>query len=385
LLLVAVLALVAPVHAQGAPQVAPIAYDQSVSETITNEAFYDWWQLDVQQGDDIVVDMQGADGLAPLIGILAPGGDLKAHSDDGQPGGKVELEYTADADGKYTIVATRVGNANGTTTGSYTLLVRRANPGATAGNDRVEVEFRCKDVLGITAAMISFTENAPEGTLYRLSIYGLDGFQPVVRFYIESQNYTECPTQGKSTQGDQLMLPGETPITISADQTVNTVQHVIRSNAQIGQVQLTIGTKDGTSGRYVAVIEGFSVTRSQGVDTIQARLGPLARSSTMFVYMIKSPGVRLDPYVSLENADLSKVITCDDAGRRGCEDVPSMVGDGVRFASDSTFLIGDRFDAGLKLAPGNTDPLYIDMGSRQGDTEGSYGVLIMGEMPPQPK
>jgi hypothetical protein len=135
----------------------------------------------------------------------------------------------------------------------------------------------------------------------------------------------------------------------------------------------------------VAVIEGFSVTRSQGVDTIQARLGPLARSSTMFVYMIKSPGVRLDPYVSLENADLSKVITCDDAGRRGCEDVPSMVGDGVRFASDSTFLIGDRFDAGLKLAPGNTDPLYIDMGSRQGDTEGSYGVLIMGEMPPQPK
>ena len=52
------------------PLVAGINYGMSVQETITDRAFFDWWQLDAAIGDEIVVSMEAADGLQPLLGLL---------------------------------------------------------------------------------------------------------------------------------------------------------------------------------------------------------------------------------------------------------------------------------------------------------------------------
>src|SRR5690606_19871969 len=120
----------APLAAQDddLPVTTFIAFDDIVTETLTETAFWDWWQIQANEGDIIVADMIAEDALEPLLGILGPDGDLLDRSEDGPPGGSVSLEYTTPAAGEYTIVATRVGNANGTSTGPYTLQVRRANP-----------------------------------------------------------------------------------------------------------------------------------------------------------------------------------------------------------------------------------------------------------------
>jgi hypothetical protein len=367
--------------AQGVESTPPIAYDQVVTDDLTNEQFFDWWKLDAAAGDIIVVDMQAASGLAPLIGILAPGGDLVARSDDGPVDSKVQVEYTAETDGPFLVVATRVGNENGTTTGTYTLVVRRANPNAATDNDLQEVEFRCNDVIATTAATLEFADDAADLAYYRISIYGLDGFQPVIRVHYSAQDYTACFKDAQAMAGDLYTLPDADPLTLTEDRLDTAAQLTVRSAHLVGDVTLTIGDVNGVPGRYLAVIEGFSIARPGDTDILQARLGPLARDTALLVYMVGAEASRLDPFIRIDTDDPAAAeISCDDTGRRGCDDVPSIIGAGVRF-NDDVNVIGDRFDAGLRLAPGNPDPLYLELSSRENDTYGGYSLVIVGEMP----
>jgi hypothetical protein len=75
-------------------------------------------------------------------------------------------------------------------------------------------------------------------------------------------------------------------------------------------------------------------------------------------------------------------ISCDDAGRRACAEVPSFNGAGVVFNLGGQ-IVGDRFDAGLNFALGNTDWQEIELGSFSGDTGGDYALVLVGELPPR--
>src|SRR5690349_19145923 len=93
--------------------IAPIGYNAPQIDTITDRYFFDWWRIPLTQGSAIAVEMQGRDGLAPLIGILDPGQNLLVRSDTSrppEPNGLAALEFTASTDGEFTIVATRDGN-----------------------------------------------------------------------------------------------------------------------------------------------------------------------------------------------------------------------------------------------------------------------------------
>jgi hypothetical protein len=95
--------------------------------------------------------------------------------------------------------------------------------------------------------------------------------------------------------------------------------------------------------------------------------------------MIGASDSRLDPFVRL---DTPEGIECDDAGRRGCDEVPSITGAGVAI-NDGVTITGDRFDAGLRLAPGHPDPLTLELSSRKSGTYGEYALLVIGELPPR--
>ena len=160
------------------PLSEPISYDQPVSDSLSQRAFWDWWQLQAAEGDLIVAEMQAGDTLEPLLGILDAEGMLLARSDDGEPGGTVTLEYRAEQAGQYTIVATRVGNEDGISTGPYQLLVRQAN--LPRLNPYQEVTFRCQDYEVTNAATLVVEEDAQPGGPVIVAVYGLDGFEPVI-------------------------------------------------------------------------------------------------------------------------------------------------------------------------------------------------------------
>jgi hypothetical protein len=379
------LSLALPVRAQDndAPKVVDINYNQEVKDTITNVAIFDWWRVQAGPGDQMVVEMSAADGLAPLLGILNAGGELVRRSLDGAPNGTVKLEYTTPNPGQYTIVATRVGNANGATTGSYTLRLRRANEPAVRDDTYQDVTFRCDKDEATTAATIKFGDDLRKDLNYRITVYGIDGFSPVIRVYIGKRpDFKACSTDARRTVGDSFSLPGEASRTLPADPTGQAAQLNLVGGEEMGLVTLTIGSKDGKPGRYLAVIEGFTIDPANELDVLEARIGPLAAKSTaLLVYMAATANSRLDP---LMNAPVSAQ-TCDDAGRRACADVPTLVGARVVLNEGGrvTTISGTRGDAGLLLKPGNPDPISLELGSRAGSTHGAYAIWVIGELPPR--
>jgi hypothetical protein len=384
-LLVGVLILLAvPAMAQDddTPTVMPINYDDNVDETLTQNAFFDWWQITAQKGDNIVVDMTASGGLEPLIGLLDSGGTLVMRSEDGAAGSTVTLEYIIPEDGQYTIVATRVGNAEGTSTGSYSLRLRIANPPVEDVNPYQDVTFRCDDHEVTTASTLVFQEDPVTDLGHRITVYGLDGFRPVIRLNVDSPNeYEICNTDAQWTLGDTFTLPGENARTIAEDDLEGVSQFLVNHAENAGVITITIGSQDGQPGRYMAVIEGFNIDPATDIDAVEVRVGPLAAKATAIqMYMVAAQNSRVDPFMLRADTEA----TCDDAGRKGCEAVASFTGSGaVLHEGTGTTITGDRSDAGLLIDPGNPDPVVVRLGSREGQTHGTYALVLIGELPPR--
>lgn len=149
----------------------------------------------------------------------------------------------------------------------------------------------------------------------------------------------------------------------------------------MGNVELTLAGARGVPGRYMAIIEGFNIADRLDRDFVSVRLGPLTADSTsLLLYMVAEENSRLDP--SVEWLEAGQV--CDDAGRRDCADVPSMDGAGATLHDDpGANILGDRFDAGLRLTPGNPDPIGIELRAFRGDTTGDYSLVVIGELLPR--
>jgi hypothetical protein len=363
------------VWAQDSATSIPIAYGQDVSGEISAGAFFDHWQLNARAGDRIYIRMTGANGLAPLIGILTADGTLLARSANGEVDSAVDLAFTIPQDGSYIVVTTRVDNEFGTTTGAYTLRVDHLNPPPTRDPRFQDVTFVCGDLEATAVASIHFAREDADNGAYSLRVYGFDGFQPVIR--VESGDHDDCITDRADAAGDIITLPGERPIMITNADLSHTAQHVITGeNADPASITVTIGSAEGLAGRYVAVIGGFTLEPSTDLDDIESRLAPRpAQDGTALLLYVIGVNNRLDPSVVIETG------RCDDAGRRDCEDVPPIADAGVSL-NNGVPVIGDRFDAGVRII--DTDPHRVQILSFSGTTHGEYALLLIGALPPAP-
>ncbi|MBI1280865.1 MAG: hypothetical protein GC179_22265 [Anaerolineaceae bacterium] len=363
--------------------VTDISYGDVVQDTITNGAFYDWWHIQALEGDVMVVDMGGSDGLAPLIGIIDSSGSLVARSADGEPNQSVSMDYTIPKDGQYTIVATRVGNQSGTTTGHYALRVRKANPpNQNTNSDQYEpVTFPCHDFEATTAVSLRFGEEPRPNLKYRITVYGMDGFVPVIRlqFDIPGQKpFDQCNTDANSTLNDTFTVPGEDTRTITKENLASNSQLIFTGAENAGTVTVTIASKNGAAGRYFAVIDGFTIDSPQKTDLYDIRMGPLAKFTPLTVYMAAGENSRIDPYIKWASGNME----CDDAGRGDCKTVPTFSKAGVSLhESEGLTIVGGRSDAGLVLAPGNSDIMTLEIGSRNNETYGNYVLVLLGQLP----
>jgi hypothetical protein len=148
----------------------------------------------------------------------------------------------------------------------------------------------------------------------------------------------------------------------------------------LGVITVTFGAVDNLPGHYLAIVGGFSITPSDEIDSVRLHPGALTnRETAMQVYMVGvGSNSRLDPLMRLADGS----VTCDDAGRRACANVPSINGAGVVFNLGGN-VTGDRFDAGLNFPVGSLGWQNIELGSFSGDTGGEYALVFVGELPPR--
>lgn len=367
--------LVVPALAQSdQPGITPISYNSTVEDTITDEATFDWWQVVASAGDEMRVQMLASDGLAPLVAILSPGGTRLATSEEGTVDGRVSLDYTVSDAGLYTILATRAGE----TTGSYTLTLQRLNTEPPV-SETGEVTFLCDGVEMVVLASVQFAPDETDGGSYPLYIYGFDGLLPAIRFLSSEQDIDVCHRDAQDQAGDVITIPGAEPVTLEADQLDTASQLLVNAGgANLGAITITFGAEANVPGRYLAIVGGFNITPTSQIDSVRVHPGALAsRETAMQVYMIGvGANNRLDPFMRFADNEIS----CDDAGRRACANVPSINGAGVVFSLGGQ-IVGDRFDGGLNFEAGSLGWQEIELGSFSGDTGGEYALVFVGELP----
>lgn len=367
----------------------PIPYDVPVTGIITDSSYFDFWLFYATEGDEVLVRMMGADGLAPLIGIAGSNREVIVRSDmdangvqlpDAEPNSVAELRFTIPAgrSGEFSIVATRVGIESGTTEGVYQLVITQTSSDAIRRDQaRQAVEFRCGDQI-VTSALNIQLPDPRQPTNYRLTVYGLEDFQPAIRIFGGAEdNYQFCTTDGQKTVGDSVAFWDESAITIG-DDTTHTAQYGINSVGGAGQITFTIASVNGGRGRYIAVLEGLVLSEANQANPLDLQMGAIALGSPVTVYMVKHDATRIDPYIRQVNIETEN--WCDDAGGRGCEGVPSA--SSIRIALfDGVVVQGDRFSAGLTLTSETLDLINLQFMSRANQAIGGYYLVFIGELP----
>lgn len=396
-LLMFALPIMAQEESEDAPITLPLDFDRLVEETITDRAFYDWWTIDLLENDEIHIEMTGYDGLVPLLGILDPDRNLVARSDTDvqpEPNGIATLDFTAEYEGRYTIVATREGNEQGISTGDYTLLVGLIARVPSRENDRIPVEFRCHDAIATTAlffqALDEFgrlqvpLEGDAEARM-RITVIGEGDFEPLILLQVSDRSDQSCidvppiVAEGFSYQAPGMQPTGE----ITSPRIVQSTLSLQELDWADYSLDVLVGSRDGQPGKFVVFVEGLEISSRGDIDIIPVRRGPMARNTPLSAYML-AVSMRFDPFVTLSNADETLSVECDDAGMGNCENMPSAedISFVMTYPDDVTVTFaGHRFDAGVQLFPDYLDTQDLILQSRNGSTHGTYALMFIGELP----
>lgn len=378
-----------PLYAQQPDDVtvAPIVGGSLVQDEISTAAFYDWWYLDANVGDTLRITMTPLEQtLAPLIGVLSPTRNLVGRSEDGQLGQALVYNHPVEEAGEYIIVATRVGNANGTSVGMYTLQVEIIAPSAPATPDPFrEVTFVCNSTDAANLLTLGIQDDPEQSETVSVSVYGLDGLVPVLRstlvFDFEPFRDQFCidALGGRGAgygEGDMLQLAGSDALLIGTGQTAKTNY---QQASAFGLLRLNVGSLERSTGRYVVVIDGLHIGRDGDSDIFELGLGALAQASEVYVYAVADKRTRLDVSVRLLDDGFNPLADCDDAALRECADTPPINGFAWYSAEFDRRIEGGRFDAGVPLVTGSTARQLVAVRGYEGRTYGSYSLVIIGE------
>lgn len=381
------------------PFIADIDYGMTITESITETAFFDWWRINVQVGDEILVSMEADDGLQPLIGLLDYNGDLMARSDVDTVApvdGTAFLQYEVLTEGEYTIIASRDGRDLGTTTGRYLLTVNnRTEFDNIRTNPFMETEFRCSETLLTNALTFEFSEDYfPSEDIvagqpieyYRVSVYGLDGFQPYIRLLsdIVQDRSLDCTDSSNGTIGTQLDLPFlDATYEVTEDSADNVAMVTLTNSGEagpLGAVTVSIGAEESISGKFIVILEGMQVDDRMDDDEIRIRRGPFA-NAPLDMYVLGYPNTRLDPVLETQDLETDTYQLCDDIGKDDCSEFVSLETLTMIIGDNKAEFAGDRFDAGLRIDSEDNNRISATIRSRAGSTTGEYVLIFVGELP----
>lgn len=357
-----------------------------VTGEISPGALFDVWEFEGRVGEEYRVEMRGANGLAPLVGLRNSSGDIVVASNvlaDGsvaetEPNGTALLLFEIPADGSYALIATRVGASSGTTTGTYTLrfdLVRQPEP---TPDTQADVTFRCGGDVLPAALALTVGDQSEQGEGLTVTVFGLDGFVPAVR--VDYSGEQSCAGQPASLAADEWMsVAAPEGATFTIDDSNNEASAFYRVDFGNNPVpaNVTIGARSALAGTMVVVVEGLAIEREGDWDTVMLQPGPRARGIDITLWMLKAGFSRLDPLMTVAGG-----LVCDDVGLRTCDSdlrdasVSWHGGAGIVWQTD-------RLDSVGRVTLSELAGVEAVLRSQNPRTTGSYTLVLYVRLPAQ--
>jgi len=384
--LISVIGLTASAQSPNDPVDSPIERDVPVFDTLTDVAFFDLWRFYGAEGEQYQLTMDGADGLAPLIGVRGASGDVFAASNQLSDGTTLEAEpdtqaavtFVAPETGELVVIATRANGQDGATVGAYRLILTLLAPQPDSLDPYLDVSFRCKSELAESMAYIEFGDAGESGDVLRLTVWA--SFRPVIRVGDGATSEASCVLpddegglRGTIT-GENIPLGALSFATPDPQPLDHTVMFEIPVDVANGSLGLMIGSLDGAVGVFVAQLDGLSLEIAEDYDIITLRHGPLAKDGTLRLITQRQPESRLDLQVSIDPAN-EGVTVCDDWGLRSCE-----LGDwhSADIAYNKDVLRFDVLDAAVEMATGDADPIFLTIFGGNPNSLGRYTLWLIG-------
>jgi hypothetical protein len=111
----------------------PLNFDQPVTGALDDQTFRQVYAFTGQADEVVAISMSQTDGdLDPYLLLTDERGNILALSDDDGPGSDALIAFKRiPADGRYFVIATRFGQAHGSTAGEYHLLLEHVGVGGT--------------------------------------------------------------------------------------------------------------------------------------------------------------------------------------------------------------------------------------------------------------
>ncbi len=386
MLLICVVGLTASAQ-ENDPVDAPLEQDVPVYETLTSVAFFDLWRFYAVAGEQYQLTMDGGDGLAPLIGVRGASGDVFIASNrlsdgtllDAEPDGQAMVTFKAPETGELVVIATRAGSQDGTTIGSYRLILTFITTQPDPVDPYMDVSFRCKSELAESVAYIEVGDASEVGDVLRLTVWA--SFRPVIRVGDgqAAEGETSCilPDEESGLRGaitgENIPLGALSFAATDAQVLGHTATFEIPFEVANGQVGLTIGSLDGTVGVFVAQVDGLSLETAEDYDAIILRHGPFAKEGTLRLIAQRDPNSRLDIQLVLDE-QTDGVTVCEDWGLRSCE-----LGDwrSADMAYNSDILRFDALDATVEMATGAADPVFLSVFGGNPNALGRYSLWLI--------
>ncbi|MCS7070010.1 MAG: hypothetical protein NZM00_00775, partial [Anaerolinea sp.] len=225
---------------------------------------------------------------------------------------------------------------------------------------------------------------------YRFYIYGLEGLRPALLLRTGSADgqplegvitTNVCVENAADVLGDQFRLPDGTSGSVTEETLDEVAQLNVTGEGNYGVITAAFAARGGSGGRYIAFVGGLALDPPEDTDRFRVRVGPRAAlHQPLDVYVVGvGANNRLDPVLRLIGPNGEISTSCDDAGRRGCTGIAPVVDAGV-ILNQGTRILGDRFDAGLRLPPGW---VTLDVASFGGNTRGEYALIFIGGIAPR--
>lgn len=168
-----IVALALSIMATTAQNTQLISYDEVISGELSNEAYEQFYTFEGQEGDTIVIRMSATSEeprLDSYLYLRDENGEELAFDDD--MGGNLNSligPYTLPYSGTYTVVATRFQQANGSSEGTYEVVVSLADFESLEVNQNVDIIMTEPEQV----EFFSFTAN--ETGIYELNMSLLNG------------------------------------------------------------------------------------------------------------------------------------------------------------------------------------------------------------------
>jgi hypothetical protein len=227
--------------------------------------------------------------------------------------------------------------------------------------------------------------NINPGFQYRVTAVGINGFDPVIAV-VTAPGVGDCNDDASWVAGSQVAVPDVGFITadgLSSQVEINT--------GRGGNIDIVVGGYAGSTGQFAMVVEGLQISPSTDADGFLISVPLVVADDPIGVYMIARDGSGLDPYLDVytgpgiqgSNLDLNNVQQlswCDDVGSGDCPGTPPFPGGGILISNGYRYEAG-YYDAGLSGALQSTDRFLYVFSAAAANSQGSYGILVVGNAP----